>query len=77
MAHLFYHSLFIWHLLITTCFSLQLPTNVVDFSKIQHHNKKDDDKVAFLVVGDWGREGNFNQSKVAAQVYIVLMQMPC
>lgn len=68
MPIFFYNSILIWSLLIITCFSLQLPGNVVEFSEIKHHGKKRSDSTAFLVVGDWGRNGNFNQSKVATQM---------
>ena len=70
MAHLFYSSLFIWPLLLMTCFSLKLPSNVMELPKIQHLSKRHDDLIAFLVVGDWGRDGDFNQSRVATQVYL-------
>lgn len=29
---------------------------------------KDDGSLSFLVIGDWGRRGGFNQSEVASQV---------
>ncbi|KAL1566449.1 acid phosphatase [Salvia divinorum] len=70
MARLFYTcSLFIWPLLLMTCFSLKLPSNLMELSKIQHLSKRHDDSIAFLVVGDWGRDGNFNKCRVA-QVYL-------
>lgn len=32
------------------------------------HPAKSDGSLSFLVVGDWGRRGAFNQSQVASQV---------
>ncbi|KAG6401839.1 hypothetical protein SASPL_138707 [Salvia splendens] len=68
MAHLFYNFLFIWHLLLMPCFSLRLPNNAVELSRIKHRSKRYDDSISFLAVGDWGRNGNFNQSIVATQM---------
>ncbi|CAL5339084.1 unnamed protein product [Camellia sinensis] len=36
-----------------------------------HHPLKTDGSLSFLVVGDWGRKGLFNQSKVASQMGII------
>ncbi|KAJ0987564.1 hypothetical protein J5N97_005920 [Dioscorea zingiberensis] len=33
-----------------------------------HHSTKNDESLSLLVIGDWGRNGNFNQSQVAAQM---------
>ncbi|KAH7656594.1 Acid phosphatase protein [Dioscorea alata] len=33
-----------------------------------HHPMKNNDLVSLLVIGDWGRNGNYNQSQVAAQM---------
>ncbi|XP_057804810.1 purple acid phosphatase 3-like [Salvia miltiorrhiza] len=68
MSHLFYNSLLIWPLLLMTSFSLKLPSKAVELSRIQHLSKRDDHSIAFLAVGDWGRDGNFNQSRVATQM---------
>lgn len=32
------------------------------------HAPKNDDSLSFLVLGDWGRKGDYNQSDVAYQV---------
>lgn len=37
-----------------------------------HHPMKNDDSVNLLVIGDWGRNGNYNQSQVAAQVKFMI-----
>lgn len=52
-----------------TCFlseSAELPRVLVE------HSVKDDKSLSFLVVGDWGRGGAFNQSQVAHQVVIII-----
>lgn len=36
--------------------------------RLEHPVTKSDGSLSFLVVGDWGREGKFNQSLVAHQV---------
>lgn len=40
------------------------------FPKFEHPTKGDE-TLKFLVVGDWGRKGDFNQSEVAFQVYFI------
>ncbi|KAL2242857.1 UNVERIFIED_CONTAM: Purple acid phosphatase 17 [Sesamum indicum] len=41
---------------------------MAEFPRIEHYRKRNVDRIAFLVVGDWGRGGNFNQSRVATQM---------
>ena len=43
---------------------------VSSFAALQRfeHPAKADGSLSFLVVGDWGREGFYNQSEVALQV---------
>lgn len=43
---------------------------VPSFAEVQRfeHSTKDDGSLSFLVVGDWGRKGFFNQSRVAFQM---------
>lgn len=36
------------------------------------HPTKEDGSLAVLVVGDWGRKGQYNQTLVATQVYTCL-----
>ncbi|KAI3455116.1 hypothetical protein Pfo_011779 [Paulownia fortunei] len=67
MAHLCSNSILIWPLLIS-CFCLHLVSNLAEFPKIKHSSKRNGDSIAFLVVGDWGRCGNYNQSRVASQM---------
>lgn len=40
------------------------------FEELQRfeHPPKDDGSLSLLVIGDWGRNGHFNQSKVDLQV---------
>ncbi|KAI4373186.1 hypothetical protein MLD38_011342 [Melastoma candidum] len=49
-------------------------TSAAEFPQFQLP-QKEDGSVDFLVVGDWGRGGDFNQSKVAEQMGIVGDQM--
>lgn len=48
-------------------------SSVSSFAELQHfqHPVKPDGSLSFLVVGDWGRKGLFNQSKVAFQMGLV------
>ncbi|KAL3818510.1 hypothetical protein ACJIZ3_004415 [Penstemon smallii] len=57
------NSVFIW-----TCFCVLVASNLAEFPRIKHNTHRNDDSVAFLVVGDWGRDGNYNQSRVAKQM---------
>ncbi|KAJ4825222.1 Purple acid phosphatase 17 [Turnera subulata] len=43
---------------------------VFSFAELQRfeHSPKDDGSLSFLVIGDWGRRGLFNQSRVALQM---------
>ncbi|GER53769.1 purple acid phosphatase [Striga asiatica] len=45
----------------------------VGFSKIQHSTATNGGTLAFLVVGDWGRGGAFNQSQVANKLSLFQM----
>lgn len=47
-----------------------LSLTVTSLAELQHfqHPVKPDGSLSFLVVGDWGRKGQYNQSKVAFQV---------
>ncbi|KAL7105908.1 hypothetical protein ACP275_07G076200 [Erythranthe tilingii] len=60
-------SILKWSLLIT-CICLHIARNLAQFPRIEHASIKNGGSVSFLVVGDWGRGGNFNQSKVATQM---------
>lgn len=39
-----------------------------ELERLEHPVTKSDGSLSFLVVGDWGRKGEFNQSLVAHQV---------
>ncbi|EXC05038.1 Purple acid phosphatase 3 [Morus notabilis] len=56
--------------IFTVTLSLCSPSSV---AKLQHfhHRAKADGTLSFLVVGDWGRQGLYNQSEVALQMGIV------
>ncbi|KAL7145304.1 hypothetical protein ABFS83_07G072400 [Erythranthe nasuta] len=60
-------SILKWSFLIT-CICLHTARNLAQFPRIEHASTKNGGSVSFLVVGDWGRGGNFNQSKVATQM---------
>lgn len=42
-----------------------------DLRRLQHASTKVDGSLSFLVVGDWGRRGAYNQSQVALQMGII------
>jgi len=44
------------------------------FAELQRlqHQPKHDGSLNFLVVGDWGRKGKYNQSLVATQVHLCM-----
>ncbi|KAF6161760.1 hypothetical protein GIB67_013837 [Kingdonia uniflora] len=47
--------------------SLFLGSTLAEFQRFEHP-AKDDGSLSFLVVGDWGRRGTYNQSQVALQM---------
>ncbi|XP_020206336.1 purple acid phosphatase 17 [Cajanus cajan] len=51
---------------ILLCIYFVLPT-FAELQRLQHHPNHDG-SLSFLVVGDWGRKGQYNQSLVAAQM---------
>lgn len=53
--------------LILLSFSLRLVTTSAGLQRFEHPTKEDG-SINFLVLGDWGRKGDFNQSKVAYQM---------
>ncbi|KAL0355013.1 UNVERIFIED_CONTAM: Purple acid phosphatase 3 [Sesamum radiatum] len=63
MAQFWSNSIVIGPLLLS-CLCL----NLAEFPRIEHYSKRNVGLVAFLVVGDWGRGGHFNQSRVASQM---------
>ncbi|KAL8042730.1 hypothetical protein ABFS82_09G074000 [Erythranthe guttata] len=60
-------SILKWSLSIT-CLCIHIARNSAEFPTIEHTSIKNGGSVSFLVVGDWGRGGNFNQSRVATQM---------
>lgn len=53
------------------CISSEIISSFAELQKFDHA-PKDDGSISFLVVGDWGRRGFYNQSKVALQVNIYI-----
>ncbi|KAK4750981.1 hypothetical protein SAY87_004463 [Trapa incisa] len=51
-------------LFLILCF---LPVNNTELQRFEHPVVKGDGSMSFLVIGDWGRRGEYNQSEVAAQ----------
>lgn len=53
----------------TAILSLCLVLSLAEFQRFLQPTKADG-SISFLVVGDWGRRGGYNQSQVAQQVTI-------
>lgn len=53
----------------TLCFLLYICTTTNGELPRFIEPAKSDGSVNFITIGDWGRRGDFNQSKVAYQVY--------
>ncbi|XP_061989536.1 purple acid phosphatase 3-like [Rosa rugosa] len=49
------------------CISSEISSSFAELQRFEHA-PKDDGSIRFLVVGDWGRRGFYNQSKVAWQM---------
>ena len=47
------------------------PLIITSFAELQRfeHSPKEDGSLSLLVIGDWGRNGLYNQSNVAFQVF--------
>ncbi|KAJ3679659.1 hypothetical protein LUZ60_017670 [Juncus effusus] len=54
-------------LLILSLTSLLLCISLADLTRLEH-SVKNDGSLSILVIGDWGRKGNYNQSLVAEQM---------
>jgi len=54
-------------LLLLSLFSLLVSVAISGLTRIEH-SLKNDGSLALLVIGDWGRKGNYNQSLVAQQM---------
>lgn len=63
-------NIVIFFILFTATLSLCLPSSVAELQYFRHRAKADG-SLSFLVVGDWGRQGLYNQSEVALQMGIV------
>lgn len=61
-----------YYLAATLCAIFLIPS-CAELQRIEHPIKSDG-SLSFLVVGDWGRRGLYNQSKVAFQVQLLLHQ---
>lgn len=55
---------------ILLCF---VPNSLSELQRVKHSAKADGSLISFLVVGDWGRRGLYNQSQVALQVKALLL----
>jgi tartrate-resistant acid phosphatase type 5 len=53
---------------VVTAAALLLAPGVAALPRVEHAPKAADGSLAILVVGDWGRRGQFNQTLVAQQV---------
>ncbi|PRQ40982.1 putative Acid phosphatase [Rosa chinensis] len=67
---LFFSALF---LVLVSCCSLSSCAADADHElrRLQHASAKADGSLSFLVVGDWGRRGTYNQSRVALQMGVI------
>ncbi|CAN6675352.1 unnamed protein product [Malus baccata var. baccata] len=53
----------VWVFCIAIISSLAVSTSFAELQRLEHAAKRDDGSLSFLVVGDWGRRGLYNQSK--------------
>ncbi|GLT57328.1 hypothetical protein SLA2020_303080 [Shorea laevis] len=56
--------------LFTAILSLCSVLSIAELQRFEH-DPKPDGSLSFLVVGDWGRRGAYNQSEVADQMGII------
>ena len=57
-----------FYLVFTALVGLCSVSSVAELLRLEQQAKADG-SLSFLVVGDWGRRGSFNQSRVALQVH--------
>ena len=57
-------------------FSSLMVTSLAELERFEHP-PKNDGSLSLLVIGDWGRNGRYNQSKVALQVIIIYLFLTC
>jgi tartrate-resistant acid phosphatase type 5 len=55
-------------LLAVTAAALLCPPAAAELPRLEHASAKNDGSLSILVVGDWGRKGTYNQSRVAEQM---------
>jgi len=60
----------IFFLSVSLCLLTNHSSIAEKLPRFEHHLKPQQQSLNFLVVGDWGRKGNYNQSLVAHQVII-------
>ncbi|CAL5354613.1 unnamed protein product [Camellia sinensis] len=60
-------TLFICLTILTIVFWLNLAPSVAELQRLEHRGKSDE-SLSFLVIGDWGRGGLYNQSEIAFQM---------
>ncbi|KAJ6868316.1 purple acid phosphatase 3-like [Populus alba x Populus x berolinensis] len=63
----FSHHFSSMHLVWMACCHVYVLCALAELQRFEQP-AKEDDSVSFLVVGDWGRKGNYNQSNVAFQM---------
>ncbi|ONI31897.1 hypothetical protein PRUPE_1G337500 [Prunus persica] len=63
-------TIFFFFGLRAACLSLCLVGSVAELQRFEHPPKADG-SLSFLVVGDWGRRGLYNQSQVALQMGLI------
>ncbi|PIA35975.1 hypothetical protein AQUCO_03400104v1 [Aquilegia coerulea] len=56
-----------YYLLFFICLSICICSTNAELERLQHPAKSDG-SLSFLVIGDWGRRGDYNQSQVAFQM---------
>ncbi|GAB2292727.1 Purple acid phosphatase 8 [Dionaea muscipula] len=61
-----------WLLLVSVSVSVSAAdddiVNAQQLARMKHQPRRRDGSITFLVVGDWGRKGTFNQSRVATSM---------
>jgi len=71
----FSHHFSLMHLVWMACFHAYVLCALAELQRFEQPTKEDG-SISFLVVGDWGRKGNYNQSNVAFQVFFILFFKP-
>ena len=66
----FSHHFSSMHVVWMACFHVYVLCALAELQRFEQPTKEDG-SISFLVVGDWGRKGNYNQSNVAFQVFLI------